>query len=210
MPVITITRLYGAGGSAVAKTIAQELGWNLLDNSVIDSVAERTGLTKAEVADLEERLPSLAERLVEAMTMGTQEILSPIANSGFPPTTERLLDVTRRVIEEAIARGPVVVVGRGAQEMLGAREDLLHVLCYAPRDGLVARTRLRHQVDEVVATKMVEEKNRRRAEWVRAYWNREWLAPEHYDVCVNTSSLGIEGAAQLVVDLARRRFEGML
>src|SRR5689334_12326990 len=50
MPVITISRMYGSGGSEVAERVAQTLGWALFDNAMIDAVAERSGLTVAEVS----------------------------------------------------------------------------------------------------------------------------------------------------------------
>jgi len=137
MPIITISRMYGSGGSDVAAAVARELGWALLDNAMIDAVAERTGLTVSEVAAREERKPSLVERLADAMTMSTQEPL-PMATAQLPPTDEKLLEVTHRIIEEAAAKGPVVIVGRGAQEMLGSRDDLMSVFCYAPKAALVA------------------------------------------------------------------------
>lgn len=207
MPIITISRLYGSGGSEVGALLAKSLGWDLLDNAVIDAVAERTGLTKSEIAEREERLPSLAERLIEAMAMGTQEMMSPIASADLPPTDERLLEVTRKIIEEAADRGSVIIVGRGAQEMLGSREDLLSVFCYAPQAALIARTARREGLSEAEATKRVEEVNKRRGEWVQAHWNRDWRMPEHYDLCLNTHTLGIPWTAEIIEKVLRKRFQ---
>jgi cytidylate kinase len=53
---------------------------------------------------------------------------------------------------------------------------------------------------------VVEETNRNREQYVKKYWNRAWGAPENYHLCVNTDWLGIEGAAELVVDVAGKRF----
>ena len=50
MPVITISRMYGSGGSEVAERVALTLGWSLFDNAMIDAIAERSGLTRAEVS----------------------------------------------------------------------------------------------------------------------------------------------------------------
>jgi cytidylate kinase len=178
----------------------------LLDNAVIDAVAARTGLSTSEVAAREERMPSLVERLATAMTMSTQEMLTPLANAKLPPSEERLLEVTRRVIEEAVARGPVVIVGRGAQEMLGSRDDLMGVFCYAPREALIARCMDRDRLESVAAAKRVDEVNKQRREWVYAHWQRVWLAPESYHLCVNTHLLGVGRAAAVVVDTARNVF----
>jgi len=205
VPILPVSRLYGSGGSEVAALAAKTLGWSLLDNAVVDAVAARMGLSVAEVRDREERVPSLVERLTSAMAMGSQEWASPIADAKRP-TDEQLIEVTRHIIEEAIARGPVVVVGRGAQEMLAERQDALHVFCYAPRKALIARTMQREGVTAEEAARLVDETNKRRDQWVRLHWERDWRAHENYDLSVNTERLGIQGAANLIVTAARKRF----
>ena len=205
MPILTVSRLYGSGGSEVAELVAKQLGWSLLDNAVVDAVATRMGVSIAEVRDREERVPSLVERLTSAMAMGSQEWASPIA-AAKRPTDEQLIEVTRHIIEEAIAAGPVVVVGRGAQEMQAEREDSLHVFCYAPRKALIARTMKREGVGAEEATRLVDSTNKERDQWVRLHWERDRRAVENYDLSVNTSRLGIEGSAQLIVSAAKIRF----
>jgi CMP/dCMP kinase len=205
VPILTVSRLYGSGGSEVAALAAKKLGWPLLDNSVVDAVATRMGLSVAEVRDREERVPSLVERLTSAMAMGSQEWASPIADAKRP-TDEQLIEVTRHIIEEAIARGPLVVVGRGAQEMLAEREDALHVFCYAPRKALIARTMQREGGSAKEAARLVDGTNKERDQWVRLHWERDRRAHENYDLSVNTERLGIEGAAQLIVAAAKSRF----
>jgi cytidylate kinase len=163
------------------------------------------GLSSAEVRDREERVPSLVERLTSAMAMGSQEWASPIAATKRP-TDEQLIEVTRHIMEEAIARGPVVVVGRGAQEMLAEREDALHVFCYAPRKALIARTMQREGVGAEEAARLVDSTNKERDQWVRLHWERDRRAHENYDLSVNTERLGIPGSAQLVVSAAKIRF----
>jgi cytidylate kinase len=205
LSILTISRLYGSGGSEVAELVAKELGWSLLDNAVVDAVASRMGLTADEVRDREERVPSLVERLTSAMAMGSQEWAAPMA-SAKRPTDEQLIEVTRHVIEEAIATGPIVVVGRGAQEILAARNDALHVFCYASRKALIDRTMRREGVTADEATRLVDSINKDRDQWVRLHWERDRRAHENYDLSVNTERLGIQGAADLIVTAARMRF----
>jgi cytidylate kinase len=206
LPILTVSRLYGSGGSEVAAIVAKGLGWSLFDNAVVDAVAARMGLSVAEVQAREERVPSLVERLTSAMAMGSQEWMSPIADAKRP-TDEQLIEVTRHIIEEAIVRGPLVVVGRGTQEMLGEREDTLHVYCYAPRKALIARTMKRENMGAEEAARLVDETNKRRDQWVRLHWERDRRAHENYDLSVNTERLGIEGSAQLIVSAAKSRFK---
>ncbi|HXV15993.1 MAG TPA: cytidylate kinase-like family protein [Gemmatimonadaceae bacterium] len=206
MSVVTISRLYGSGGSEVAALVAKELGWSLLDNAVVDAVAARLGITPAEVAAREERIPSLAQRLAEAMALGSQDWLSPLSAEKREPTDEQLIEVTHRIVNEAIARGPLVLVGRGAQAMLAERGDAIHVFCYAPRGALIARSMTRDRLDEHGAAKKVDDTNAQREQWVRKHWGRSWRDHANYHLAVNTDWLGIAGAADLIVYAARKRF----
>lgn len=205
MAILTVSRLFGSGGSEVAAVTAKSLGWSLLDNAVVDAVAARMGLSVAEVRDREERVPSLVERLTSAMAMGSQEWASPIA-AAKRPTDEQLIEVTRHILEEAIASGPVVVVGRGAQAMLAERQDAIHVFCYAPRKALIARTMRREGVGVEEAARLVENTNKERDQWVRLHWERDRSAHENYDLSVNTDRMGIQGSAELIVAAAKSRF----
>jgi cytidylate kinase len=205
MPVITISRAFGSGGSEVAARVATALGWSLVDNAFVDAVARRLGTTPAHVAAVDERVPSLAERIAEAFAYGSQEVLSAPVTSTLPPNEERVIAMTCRVIDEAVSRGPVVLVGRGAQAYLGSRADALHALCTAPFEALVERVRQREEVTRGEAERIVQERNKQREQYVRRHWGRVWLAPEHYHVCVNTALLGLEGGAEVIIRVARER-----
>ena len=206
MPVITISRMYGSGGSEVAQRVAAALGWSLLDNDIVDAIAERSGLTRAEVTAQDERVPSLVERLASALSLGSPEMLPPVPTGPVETTEERIVAVTQRVIEEAVQAGPAVFVGRGAQCLLAEREDAPHVFCYAPKAALRRYAMDTFRVGQDEADKMVAEQNKQREQYVRRHWSRNWLAHENYHLCVNTAWLGIDGAAGLVVDAARKQF----
>lgn len=205
MPLITVSRMVGAGGAELAARVAGTLGWQLVDNELVDSVAQRLGVPVEEVVEREEKVPSLAERLAIALTLGAPEVLTGRATT-LPPSEERILEVTTSVINEAAAAGPTVVVGRGAQWMLGEREDVLHVFCYAARAELAARVAARLSISLKDAEKHVIESNKQREQYVRAHWKRSWLAHENYHLCLNTGWLGIERAASIVVEVARSHF----
>ena len=206
MPIVTISRQYGSGGSEVAERVARSLGWHLYDNAMVDEVAARLGMTRAEVSAREERLPSLSERLASAISLGTPEAMPVVGSAAAPSSEQRIVHLTQRVMEEAVQAGPAVIVGRGAQCLLAARSDALHVFCYAPLEALTAYavTNLGLRVDE--ARRKVHEMNARREEYVKRHWSREWRDLANYHVCVNTAWLGLDGAAELVTRMARERF----
>jgi cytidylate kinase len=205
MSVVTISRMFGSGGSEVAERVAAELGWPLFDNAIIDAIAARSGLTRAEVEAEDERVPSMVERLASALSLGSPEIMPPVPAAPMETTEERIVAVTRRIIEEAVQTGPAVFVGRGAQCLLAERTDALHVFCFAPRNALRKYVMEKFSKSADDAERMVHDMNRQREQYVKRHWNRNWLAHENYHLCVNTAWLGIEGAAQLVIEAARRQ-----
>jgi cytidylate kinase len=206
MSIITISRMYGSGGSEVAALVASELGWHLLDNVLVDAVAERLGVPAAEVEERQERVATLVERLAASLALSAPEIMPGPATATLPPSEERLIAVTERIIHEACARGNVVLVGRGAQSMLAARSDVIHAYCYAPPAALAARTAQRYGMSLKDAARQVEEHNRQREQYVRKHWKRSWAAFENYHLCLNTDWLGLDGAAEIIVRLAREKF----
>ena len=205
--IITISRMYGSGGSDVAERVAKALGWALLDNAVIDAVAERLGVSREEVSEHEERVPSLVERLASTLMMSAPELSMPVDEGALVVTAEtRIVDVTRRVMEEAIQEGNAVLVGRGAQAMLADRPDALHVFCYAPKDFLVQYAIAHRGVDPATAEHDVDRVNKQREQWVKRHWGRDWKSFSNYHLCVDTGRMGIDAAAALVVAAARERF----
>jgi cytidylate kinase len=206
MPLITISRQYGSGGSEIAERVARALDWHLYDNAVVNEVAKRLGMQPAEVSAREERVPSLPERIASAMALGMPEVMPTVADLAMQPSEERIVEMTRRVMEEAVLAGPAVLVGRGAQCMLASRADALHVFCYAPPEALASYAVTNLGVAPEDAARVVAENNHHREQYVKRHWKRAWRDFANYHVCVNTAWLGIDGASDLIVGLARERF----
>jgi CMP/dCMP kinase len=206
MPIITVSRQYGSGGSEVAERVARALDWHLYDNDVVDEVARRLGMSSEDVSAREERVPSLPERIASAMALGMPEVMPTVADLAMQPNDDRILVMTQRVMEEAVLAGPAVLVGRGAQCMLATRTDALHVFCYAPVDSLVSYAISNLGVPRADARRVVEENNHQREQFVKRHWKRNWRDVANYHLCVNTAWLGLDGAAELIVLVARERF----
>lgn len=205
--IITISRMFGSGGSDVAARVARHLGWSLLDNAVVDEVADRLGVSRSEVESLEERVPTLAERIASSLALSAPELAVPVDDAPIMQTAEtRIVGVTKRVMEEAVQGGNAVLVGRGAQVLLADREDALHVFCYAPRRFLVDYAIAHRGVNPANAAHEVDKRNKQREQYVRRHFNRDWRAFDNYHLCVDTGRLGIEMAADVVIHTARERF----
>jgi cytidylate kinase len=206
--IITVSRMFGCGGRDVAKSVAKTLGWSLLDSAMVDEVAAKLGVSVSEISSREERVPSLAERISGAMTLAAPESALPVADlSMMDLPEERLVAVTKTVIEEAVQQGSAVFVGRGARFLLGDRSDALHVFCYATFPSLVDYAVKHRGVSPATAEQEVKKVNKEREQYVRRHWGADWRAMENYDLCLDTSRLGIEASAEVVVAAARERFK---
>ena len=206
MPVITVSRMYGSGGSALAEIVARTMGWTLYDNQIVDEIAARSGLPRAEVSSQEERVPTLVERISGAFALGTPEAMPPMPDGQPTTTEEEIVAATNKVIEDAVRRGPAVFVGRGAQCLLAEREDALHVFCYAHQAALIAYARDKRGIPANEVEKKVAEMNKQREQYVKRNWNRNWMSPLNYHLCLDTGVLGVERAAEIVVEAARGKF----
>src|SRR5260221_752680 len=205
-PVITITRQYASGGSEVARLVAAELRWDVIDNEFVDEVARRAGLPPDAVAQRDERAPGLLERLARTLAAGSPELF--IATASVPrvePDQAALRHPTQRGIADAPAHGRIVLVGRGAQAVLAQRPDALHVYVVAAKPWRMKLAVERLGVNPAAVEKVVDETDRQRDQYVRTYYGRQRQEVVNYDMVVNTEKLGIDGAAALLVAEARRR-----
>ena len=205
MPFVTISRMYGSGGSEVAERVAKSLGWKLYDNEIVDAIAARSGMPAAEVADREERGPSLVERISGAFTLGTPEAMPAFVEGSVTTPDEEIVATTRAIIEEAVKKGPAVLVGRGAQCLLAERLDGLHVFCHAPTAALMQYAITKLAIPPAEAEKKVNEMNKQREQYVQRNWGRKWMSPLNYHLCVDTSFFGIDGSADLIARAAKER-----
>jgi cytidylate kinase len=196
---------YGAGGSEVAQLVARTLGWRVVDNELVERVAARAGLAPEDVAQREERVSTFIERLARTVVAATPELVVPLEAGGTAPTLSEddLVRVTERVVEEVAAEGRVVLVGRAAPAVLAREREAIHVKVVAPRDWriqVIAR-RLGVPLDE--ATTLTDETDRNRARYHRQHYHRDWTDPANYHLVLNTAALGLEGAAEVVVQRAK-------
>ena len=90
--------------------------------------------------------------------------------------------------------------------LLANSADALHVFCYAAFPDLVRYAIMYLGESPSEAPKRVREVNHQRAEYVRRHFKRDWSDPANYDLCVNTARLGLDGAAELVTQVAKARF----
>jgi cytidylate kinase len=208
--LITISRQYGAGGSLVAQRVADVLGWRVVDNELVERVAAEAGLAPEDVARREERVPGFVQRLAQALVAGTPEAgPSPVTAVPLSGLAEPdLVRITERVVAQVAAEGRVVLVGRAAPAVLASEREALHVRVVASRPWRIRTAAERLAVSLEEAARITDETDKSRTRYHREYYHRDWADPVGYHMTLNTETLGIEGAAGVIADAAKRRWGG--
>ena len=201
--VITISRQYGAGGSDVARRVAGALGWSVVDNELVERVAERAGIPAAEVAERDERAPGFVERLTRTLAAATPDLFPPPGGTVADLDEATLVRITEGVVGEMAMKGRVVLVGRAAPAVLAQQDDALHVKLVAPRPFRIHAASQRLGMDPAEVVKIVDDTDTMRARYHREYYHRDWADPLNYHMVLNTGALGLAGAAAMIVARAR-------
>ncbi|MDH5643435.1 MAG: cytidylate kinase-like family protein, partial [Gemmatimonadota bacterium] len=187
MAMITVSREYGSGGALIAEQTAQALNWTVIDQNLVERVAERIGLPTEDVARRDERVPTLLERLAKSLTVSSPEVF--MASAGIPTETvgdDELLSMTQAVITELAAQGNAVLVGRGGQACLENRADMLHVRVIAPREHRISAIVKRKDVSSEDAEKMMDEIDTARKAYLSTHYGIRWDDPSLYHLTINT------------------------
>jgi len=208
MPIVTISRQFGAGGSSVAGIVAAELRAEVVDKKLIEEVARRLSMQPSDVEAEEERPRTLLERLVRSFST-----LEPGLGAGWaPPYPDPLFDprkeiihLTEQVIKEVAAGGNVVIVGRGAGFVLRDRPDVFRVFLRGPEEVRVKTLVHRLDVTEAEARRKMHETDSNRAAYIKQLYGHDWCDPDEYDLVVNTGRISYQNAAQMILSGVRER-----
>jgi cytidylate kinase len=183
--VLTVNREFGSGGGRIAKTIAERLGWKLLDGALIDAIACEGRVDADVVSRFDEHVENWLQRL-NRQAMKSAAMAAGVALSEekcFDP--EVMTDLTKRIIEHAYADGNCVIVGRGAQCILQAKPDVFHVFVYAPSRIKVHRLRTRLEPGANIEQR-IHTVDTERAHYLRLRFGKEWNNPHLYDLMISS------------------------
>ena len=189
--VICIGRQNGAGGHIIGEALAKKLGIAFYDKNLITLAAERSGLSPELIEHGEERKTNsfLYNALGEAATITIDSV----------PHTDVTFAMQRDLIIEAARLHDCVIIGRCSDTILRATPaKVLSVFIAAPfEDRVQNKIKLEGRDYKSLAPEIRKTDKRR-----RAYYNyntgNEWGLAENYDVCLNSSTLGIDGCVELL------------
>ncbi|HLZ94623.1 MAG TPA: cytidylate kinase-like family protein [Candidatus Dormibacteraeota bacterium] len=207
MPVITIARLFGAGGDTVGQMVAQRLQADFLGPELIDQVARQLELPKEEVEAADEQPGSFLQRLLVALAAASPEhAVTSESPTWAPPYTDpqsdprrAVLEHTQRVIREAARSGNVVIVGRGGAYVLHDLPGVLHVFLRADEATRVKAVMARERITEEEARRRTKHTDENRRAYIRQVYGHTWDLPGHYDIVLDTGRLGYDASVEAIL-----------
>jgi len=213
MPVITIGRQIGAGGSSVGHMVASRLKIDFLDSQLIDEVAKRLQLPKEEVEAEDEQPGSLLSRLLLALGAANAEpIIPPETSAWNPPNTEPVFDtrqavlaITQEILKEAAREGDVVIVGRGGAYLLRDHPGALHVFLRAAAEIRLKTIMEREHKSEEAARKRMKQADENWTAYIRQVYGHDRIHPAHYDLVIDTGRIGYEVTVESILAALKGR-----
>jgi cytidylate kinase len=184
--IITIEREYGCGGGAIARKLADQLGWQLWDQRLTEEIA---GLAKVDCSAVErhgEKLDNRFYRLAKVFWRGSYERAIPL-DEAQTFDADCMVAMMERISTKIAKEGNAVVVGRGAPFFLRGRDDTFHVFLYAPREEKIRRM-VAEGVSEREAEELVESVDRERKAFIKHYFGADWPTRSLYHMMLNTAA----------------------
>jgi cytidylate kinase len=192
MPPIALSREFGAGGLAVARVVAERLGFRVWNREIVHEIAERSGVRESLLSSLDEQTRRGIKGFVASL-VGQDEARLEYAR--------QLGEVVRTIAEH----GAAVIVGRGANLIVDPTESL-RVRILLPRDRRVADYAKRHGVAEQEAARTVDRTESERAAFLQEHFGASIGERDLYDLIINRSFLDIPATAAVVVAAYEAKF----
>ena len=194
--IINVGRSFGSGGGFVAKAIGEKLGIPVYDNELISRVAEESGYSKGLFAKGEEK-----RSLFSVSSFFASGRLS-YSDSGYV-NDNVMFRIQSEVIRSIAEKGDAIIIGRCADYILRDLKCLDVFIC-APVEYRVNRLVESEKISPEEAEDLIRRKDRTRETYYNYYTFGAWGTASNYDLCVDSSVLGIEGTADYIIDFGKR------
>ena len=184
--VITIGRQFGSGGREIGEKVAEYFGIKCYDKELLSRAAKESGFCEEMIENHDERPTNsfLYNLVMDTYSFGynaSSFVDMPISHKVFLAQ----FDTIKKIADE----GPCVIVGRCADYALADYKNCIHIFIYGNEEC---------DLSEVKAKDMCVKKDKQRQSYYNYYSSKKWGRADSYDLCINSSVLGIEGTVKLI------------
>lgn len=189
--IIAVSREYGSGGHVVARDIAKYFDLPVYDRSILEHISEEKNVDVANLIRYDEAPRNhFLSRRVKGHTNSPEE---NIAQMQF--------DFLQKRAKEGQS---FVVIGRCAETVLRGTDGLLTIFVTGDTEVKIARTATTQGISEKEAEKINRSMDKQRRTYHNHYSDHSWGDCKYYDICINSSRLGIPGTTEVLIDYIER------
>lgn len=193
--IITIGRQFGSGGHVIGEKLAQHYGIKYFDKELLSRAAQESGFCEEMLKNHDERPTNsfLYNLVMDTYTFGYNSssfVDMPISHKVFMAQ----FDTIKKIAEEE----PCVIVGRCADYALQEFNNCLNIFIYADEKSKIRRIMEKYDISDDKAKDMMIKKDKQRQSYYNYYSTKKWGRADSYDLCINSSVLGIDGTVKLI------------
>ena len=194
--VITVGRQYGSGGREIGTRLAEKRGIAYYDDMLLKEAAKESGLC-------EDLFRSFDERPKSFLYSVAMDPYSFSMNHVMPKGSieQQVYLATYDTIKKLADKGPCVLIGRCADYALKDRDDVINLFITAPLENRIERVARRNGITRDEAKERIKRTDKSRASYYNYYSSKDWGDAKSYDLCIDSSLLGIEGTVELLEKL---------
>jgi CMP/dCMP kinase len=200
---ITISHQIGSGGAVIGQKIAGDLEVPFIDRQILHQVAEKLQIAEADLEEREGRLSSFWESLAHNVAM--MDASQSLFYDRYIPSDEVLFQEESETIRRVAENNQAVFIGRCGRYVLRNFPCRFSLLVTADRPERITRVGKIYDLPEPDAEKMIDTNDRERADYIRTFTKQDWFDARLYDLCINTSSTGIDQAAELALQAIKAK-----
>lgn len=189
--IITIAREYGSGGHLLGEMLSKELGIKLYDKEFIRMAAQRSGMDEQYIIRNEQSIPSFWLKCI--LSKDSEQPLESSLSSD-----DVLFVSESKIIQELAARESCIIVGRCADFILKDYPRAVKVFCYSDLQHALTRCVQEYGIPRQNAETEIHRINRNRIHHYEYYTGRKWGEPHHYNLMLNTGTIDLQTACQLI------------
>ena len=194
--VVTIGRQFGSAGREIGKMVAEYFDIKFYDRDLLTRAAKESGFCEEMIQNHDERPTNsfLYNLVMDTYSFGYN-------NSSFVdmPISHKVFLAQFDTIKKIADEGPCVIVGRCADYALADRNDVVDIFIYGNETCKIKRIMEKYDLSESKARDMIIKKDKQRQSYYNYYSSKKWGRADSYDLCINSSVLGVEGTAKLIV-----------
>ncbi len=200
--IITIGRQYGSAGREIGYKIADDLGIKLYDKEMLARAAKESGICE-EIFENHDEKPT--NSFLYSLVMDTYSM-------GYTGNTYTDMPINHKVflaqfdaIKKIADEGPCILVGRCADYALESYDNVVSVFIHADMDARIRRIARIYDLPDNKAKDKITKTDKKRASYYNYYTNKRWSDAVSYELCLNSSQLGIEGTAHIIEEYIAKK-----